>query len=79
MQHSQYKAMVHAQDTQHANAWAFIFNAWNCTEWRSLPQETKRILGLHESIGVCSGMLVTRAGAKGLNEFIIRMNRSRTA
>lgn len=78
MDKSKYNQMIHAQE-QHANAWRFIFDAWNCNEWKSLPQQIKHTLGLHESIGVCSGVLVTRAGAKGLNEFIVRMNRSRTS
>lgn len=74
MQHSQYKAMISAQDTQRQNAWAFILEAWHCNEWRPLPQNIKAILALPESIGVCSGQLVTRTGALGMIEFINRMN-----
>lgn len=79
MEHSQYKAMVHAQDTQRQNAWAFIFGKWACNEWQPLPREIKAILALPDNIGVCSNQLVTRTGAKGMIEFITRMNNRRSA
>lgn len=77
MEHAQYKAMIHAQDVQRQNAWAFIFNKWNCSEWIPLPREIKAILALPDSIGVCSNQLVTRTGAKGMIDFINRMNNRR--
>ena len=75
MEHNKYRAMTQAQDTQRQNAWAFIFQSWQCSEWKALPREVKSVLALPDSIGVCSGQLVTRTGAHGMIEFINRMNR----
>lgn len=56
------------------SAWQYIFSNWGCVEWRPLPSTIKKTLGLHNSIGLCSSMLITRTGASGLNEFISRIN-----
>lgn len=74
MEHSKYNQMIHEQEQRRSNAWRFIFDAWTCAEWRPLPREIKILLALPESIGVCSGQLVTRTGALGMIEFINRMN-----
>jgi len=74
MNKSQFNAMTDMQDTQRSNAWSFIFSNWHCTQWSSLPQGIKLTLGLHSAIGICSGMLVTRTGANGSQEFINRLN-----
>ena len=74
MDKSQYHTMVNAQDAQHNNAWKFILDNWNTPTWKALPQGIKLTLGLHSAIGVCSGMLITRTGANGSNDFINRLN-----
>jgi len=77
MDKSRYNAMISAQDTARSNAWAYIFNAWHCVQWQPLPSGIKSTLCLPPVIGVCSGTLVTRTGAKGQTEFIAWMNRPR--
>jgi len=74
MNKQQYSTMQVSIETQHNNAWKFIFESWNCVEWKPLPQSVKLTLNLHSAIGVCSGMLVTRTGANGSQEFINRLN-----
>lgn len=70
-------SLTTAQDAQRDDAWRTVLNAMLSSglTWAALPAEAKRVLGIHQSLGVCSGMLVTRVGASGLNEFIHRLNR----
>jgi hypothetical protein len=77
MERAQYTAMTQSQETQRSNAWAFIFQNWHALQWVPIPTGIKLTLGLHSSLGMCSGMLVTRTGAAGLNDFILRMNAKR--
>lgn len=74
MDKRQFNAMTDMQDAQRNNAWRFIFDNWHTTIWISLPQGIKNTLALHPAIGLCSGMLVTRTGANGSQEFINRLN-----
>ena len=74
MDKSQYNLMQSSIETQHNNAWKFILDSWNTSTWKALPQGIKLTLGLHSAIGVCSGMLITRTGANGSNDFINRLN-----
>jgi hypothetical protein len=81
MEKSKYNQMVHAQEKErldkYSQAWSIVFSAMARAEWTPIPQETKAFLGLHPSIGGCSGMLITRNSAMGINDFIARMNRKR--
>ena len=74
MDKSQYNTMQASIETQHNNAWKFIFDSWHCNDWRPIPQNIKLTLSLHNQIGMCNGMLVTRTGASGSQEFINRLN-----
>ena len=80
MEHKDYKAMIAMQETQRDNAWRFVLQAMLASgnTWQSLPESVKRTTGLHMSIGVCSGMLVTRVGANGSQDFVNRMNSKRS-
>ena len=74
MDKSHYNHMQSSIETQHNNAWKFILDNWNTPTWKALPQGIKLTLGLHSAIGVCSGMLITRTGASGSQDFISRLN-----
>ena len=74
MDKRQYNTMIDQQDATRNNAWRFIFDNWHTSTWQALPQGIKLTLGLHSAIGLCSGMLVTRTGANGSQEFINRLN-----
>lgn len=55
--------------------WKFIFDNWYCTEWQPIPDWVRQKIKFHPQLGMCSGNLVTRNGAKGMNEFLLRINR----
>jgi hypothetical protein len=74
MDRTKYNQMVHAQDAQHSNAWNFIITSWHTNEWRAIPQNIRNILGLPASLGMYSGMLISKPAADGAREFIQRMN-----
>jgi len=77
MQHADYKAMIHQQEQTRDNAWRFVLQNMGSAIWMPIPKEICLILGFHHSLGMLGGMLVTRAGAQGVSEFIQRMNRAR--
>jgi hypothetical protein len=56
------------------DAWQFIINNWNCKEWTPIPQNVKDTLHLDSRLGFCGGMLVSKQGSQGMQEFIDRMN-----
>lgn len=74
MQKSAYNQMIHAQDAQHTNAWNFITSAWHTAEWRPIPQNIRNTLNLPASLGMFSGMLISKPAADGAREFIQRLN-----
>jgi len=55
-------------------AWQYIVNNWYAPQWRPIPQEIQRVLGLDSRLGMCGGMLVTRNGSERINQFIRAMN-----
>ena len=71
-----YHTMIESQEAQRNNAYIFLMRAMlsSGSKWEPLPQGIKSTLGLHSAIGVCSGMLITRTGANGSNDFINRLN-----
>jgi len=56
-------------------AWGWIFAHWHTPVWKPIPQDVKDALGLDGRLGVYGGMLVSRAGASGMSEFVARLNR----
>lgn len=74
MEHSKYTQMIHAQEMQHSNAWAYIIGNWHTREWKAIPPNVKNILGLPACLGMYNGNLCTRDSALGAQEFINRMN-----
>lgn len=69
-----YSQMIHSQETQHANAWAFIVSSWHTPEWKAIPQGIRNTLNLPVSVGMFSGMLVSKVAADGAMEFVQRLN-----
>lgn len=55
--------------------WDWIMENWFSPTWVACPQWVKTELKLHPALGVCSGMLITRSSAIGLDEFIQRVNK----
>lgn len=74
MNHADYRHMVQAQQDAYMQAWQYITANWMCKEWQSVPDRIRLMLRLPASIGMCNGSLVTRIGAKGMSEFIARIN-----
>ena len=58
-------------------AWQKLIKLWGCTEWISIPIEIQNVLNLDSRLGMCHCCLVTQNGARGMNEFIHRMNMPR--
>lgn len=55
-------------------AWRWIVANWNCVAWRGIPDHVRLATGLDARLGMCHGCLVTQHAAKGMNEFVSRMN-----
>ena len=58
-------------------AWQEIIKQWGCKEWKAIPTEIQKVLNLDSRLGICHCCLVTQNGAKGMNQFIERMNQPR--
>lgn len=56
------------------DAWSKVIELWNTPVWTPLPSDVRESLHFDSRIGVCSGMLVSKAGASGIHEFIHRIN-----
>lgn len=84
MDKTQYVQFTHAQqeaqtriDEQRLAAWRWIVSRWQCPEWTRVDAWVRIALNLPQSLGMCSGMLVTQAASVGIGEFVARMNRPR--
>jgi len=55
-------------------AWQWITSRWCATTWTPIDPDVRTILRLPALLGMAHGMLVTRAGANGSQEFIKRIN-----
>jgi hypothetical protein len=62
---------------EYLQAWQWITSRWNCPSWIGIPDDKKKTIGLDPRVGMCHGSLVTQGAAKGMNEFINRMNAPR--
>lgn len=60
---------------QKQTGWSWILENWFSPTWIACPQWVKTELKLHPALGVCSGMLITKSSAAGLDEFIHRVNK----
>jgi len=58
-------------------AWQWILDNWNCQQWNRIPSNVQKVLNLDTRLGICGGMLISQNAARGINEFILRMNRTR--
>ena len=56
------------------SAWQYITEHWYCKDWQPLTNDVKKVLRLDSRIGITGGMLVTYTGAKGIINFVKRMN-----
>lgn len=56
------------------DAWQYIVSNWYTSHWIPVPDAVKSALGLDTRLGLYSGMLVSRAGAQGITEFVSRIN-----
>lgn len=56
------------------DCWRRLINLWHCSEWTNIPDEIQSVLHFDTRLGMFNGMLVTRAGAGGIQEFVKRMN-----
>lgn len=74
MERDKYHQMIHAQESAHQNAWNFITTSWHTTEWKPIPQGIRNTLCLPASLGMYSGMLISKPAADGAREFIQRLN-----
>jgi len=54
--------------------WKKLTSAWHCNSWTSIPEEIQSVLKFDTRLGMFNGMLVTKAGASGIEEFVKRMN-----
>lgn len=77
MNKTKFHEMESLQQAQYMNAWRFVFDAWNCKEWRSLPDNVKAVLRLPANVGVCNSQIVTRTGAQGMSKCVEWLNRNR--
>jgi len=55
-------------------AWEWITQRWGSTTWVPIDPAVRKILCLPDSLGLAHGMLITRTGANGSQEFIKRLN-----
>ena len=56
------------------DAWKWIVDNWGSATWLSIPIQVRNTLHLDVRLGVCHYGLVTQSGAKGINDFVTRMN-----
>jgi hypothetical protein len=55
-------------------AWKFIIDNLSSAKWIPIPEEVKGVLHLDSRVGLYNGMLVSKQGSQGMEEFIKRMN-----
>ena len=56
------------------DAWRYVTDNWNTPTWKEIREDIKTVLGLDSRVGMCNGMLVSRTGSRGMDEFIKRLN-----